>query len=92
MRLGQFNKQPGERESYTVDYADDLTTGDNVISAAATVAPAGLSIEQIFIVDPRVKFFAEGGEDGTTYKVTLVVETADGRVLEDEIMIKVKEL
>lgn len=94
MRLGQFEKQPSERESYTITYEDDLTDGDNVDTAVVkSIAPSGeLTIDQTAVIDPRVRFWAVGGVDGTNYKVTFTVTTADGRILEDEVLIRVKEL
>jgi hypothetical protein len=93
VRLGQVTKQPGETETYTITYEDDLTVGDNVLTATMlSVAPTGLVISNIFVVDPRVRFAASGGVTGTTYKVTFRVTTEDGRILEDEVTIKVKEL
>ena len=93
MKLGTFTKQPGERESYTITYEDDLTDGDNVQTATASVSPiGGLAVEQVFVIDPRVRFFVEGGVSGESYKVTVVVNTADGRRLEDEVIIKIKEI
>jgi hypothetical protein len=91
MKLGQFIKQPGERESYTVNYENDLTEGDNVMTAAVTVTPVGMTVDPVNVFDPRVRFWASGGINGVSYKVTLTVTTADGRVLEDEVTIKVKE-
>lgn len=92
MRLGSITKQPAERFSYTVDYADALTQGDNVQSATAIVSPIGLTIENVGVYDPRVKFWASGGTTGISYKVTLTVTTADGRVFQDEIVFKIKEV
>ncbi len=92
MKLGTAQKQPTERFSYTVNYIDALTTGDNVQSATVSATPAGLTIDNVAVYDPRVKFWAEGGVDGQPYKVTLTVTTADGRVFQDEITFKIKEL
>lgn len=92
MKLGTFSKQPNEKESYTITYEDALTDGDNVISATAAVEPAGLTINGIEIADPRVKFWASGGVVDTRYKVTITATTEDGRVLEDEITFKIKEI
>ena len=92
MRVGVVNKQPAERFSYTVDYSGALTDGDNVQTAVAEVSPAGLVVDNVSAIDPRVRFWAAGGEHGTTYKVTLTVGTADGRVFQDEIVFKIKEL
>lgn len=89
--LGTFEKQPAERESYTITYEDALTDGDNVESSVVTCAPAGLTIDSN-VDDPRVRVWAAGGTDKTTYKITVRTSTADGKVYEDEFKIKVKEL
>lgn len=92
MKLGSASKQPTEKFSYTIDYTDALTLGDNVQTATATVSPTGLTIDNIGCYDPRVKFWCSGGTDGISYKVTVTVNTADGRVFQDEVTIKIKEL
>lgn len=92
MRLGTVTQQPTERLSYTIDYSEALTDGDNVETAFAVVAPAGLIVDNVSPIDPRVKFWVTGGESGVTYKVTITVNTADGRVFQDEVMFKIKEV
>lgn len=94
MKLGTFTKQPGERESYSITYADALLVGDNVKTATLkNISPVGtLVIDTISVIDPRVKFWAEFGDTGVSYKATFVVTTEDGRRFEDEVIIKVKEL
>lgn len=90
--LGVFLKQPAEVESYTITYEDDLTAGDNVVSASVTVAPAGLTVQTTNVDDPQVRIWLAGGTNGTTYKVTVTTTTADGRVLQDEFKVKVKDI
>lgn len=92
MNLGTVNQQPAERLSYSVDYTDALTDGDNVQSATASVSPAGLTVNNVSVIDPRVRFWVNGGTSGVTYKVTLTVNTADGRTFQDEITFKIKEI
>ncbi len=92
MRLGTVNKQPAERFSYTVNYVDALTSGDNLQTATASVFPEGLIVNNLGVYDPRVKLWVSGGSNGVTYKVTLTVNTADGRVFQDEMVFKIKEL
>lgn len=91
-KLGTVTQQPTERLSYTVDYGEYLTDGDNVQSAVAVVSPAGLTVDNVSVFDPRVKFWATGGIAGTKYKVELTVNTADGRIIQDEIIFKIKEI
>lgn len=91
-KLGTVTQQPYERLSYTIDYSEFLTDGDNVQSATATVSPAGLTVENVGVFDPRVKFWATGGVAGVKYKVEVSVVTADGRQIQDELVFKIKEV
>lgn len=92
MNLGNFTKQPVEVKDYDIDYSEWLTTGDNVESATVEVAPTGLTIEATYINDPRIKVWVAGGTDGTQYKLTVTMTSADGRVKQDEFKIRVKEV
>lgn len=92
MKLGTVSQQPVERLSYTIDYSDALSDGDNVDSAFALVSPAGLIVEDVTPLDPRVRFWVTGGTSGVTYKVTVTTQTADGRVFQDELIFKIKEI
>lgn len=92
MNLGTVDKQPAERQSYTVNYQDALTEGDNVVSATVTVAPSGLTVDTIAVYDPRVRFFVAGGLSGITYKIQVTTTTEEMRVFQDEIYFKVREI
>ncbi len=98
MLLGTFNKQPSEVYDYDFDYAEWLTVGDNLESCVVTVfpddsaEPDGLKIETVIVIDPILKIWLKGGKNSTTYKITLTSTTADGRIKEDEIKIKVKDI
>lgn len=93
MNLGTFNKQPVEVLDYDIDYSEWLTAGDNVQSIAAPlVEPAGLVVDSTFVNDPVVKIWLSGGISGTTYKITVTMTTADGRVKQDEFRVKVKDI
>jgi len=92
MKLGSVQKQPAERFSYTVNYADALTAGDNVQGVIIASTPAGLTIDNVAVYDPRVKFWVADGVTGGVYKVTLTTTTADSRVFQDEIIFKIKEI
>lgn len=92
MKLGTVTQQPAERLSYTIDYGEFLTDGDNIQTAVlSSVEPSGLTVDSIGVFDPRVRFWVSGGTAGVKYKVTLDVDTADGRELQDEIIFKIKE-
>ena len=92
MILGNFTKQPVDVLDYDIDYSQWLTTGDNVESINVAVEPSGLTVDNTFVNDPRVKIYLSGGTDGTTYKITVTTTTADGRVKQDEFKLKVKEI
>jgi len=92
MKFKADNKQPAERFSYTIDYSDALTIGDNIETATASVSPTGLTIDNVGVYDPSVKFWASGGTDGVTYKVTVTSYTTDGRIFQDEVSLRIKEV
>ena len=92
MKLGTVIQQPTERQSYTIDYSEALTDGDNVESAYAVAEPQGLVVEDVFPIDPRVRFWVSGGQAGVAYKVTVTTHTADGRIFQDELTFKIKEI
>lgn len=93
MILGTFTKQPADEWDYDIDYSEWLTAGDNVQNASVTVAPTGsLMIDAVFINDPRVKIWVSGGTNGVTYKLTVTMNSADGRIKQDEFKLRVKEV
>lgn len=92
MKLATVTKQPIEKFSYTVDYSEALTEGDNVDTAIVVADPVTLTISNVGIYDPRVKFWVAGGINGVAYKVTVTTTTADGRIFQDEIVFKIKEV
>ena len=89
--LGTFIKQPAEKESYSIEYAEDLIDADSIESVVVTVAPLGLVIVSSLVVGTRVKVLVSGGTDGAKYKVTATATTDDGRILQDEFFIKIKD-
>lgn len=91
MKLGRYTKQPAEKESYTIDYTDDLTTGDEVISATVVVSPDGLVHSATDTRGDSVRVWLSGGTAGAKYKVEITATTGDGRILQDEFTVTVKE-
>lgn len=89
--LGTFTKQPAEKESYSIDYADDLVDQDAIASVEVTVTPIGLTIASSLVVGTRVKVLLSGGTDGVKYKITATATTDDGRILQDEFILKIKD-
>ena len=90
--LGRFTKQPAEKESYSIDYSEDLIGQDGIATAVVEVLPVGLTIVSSLIVGTRVKVLvSEGGPVGTKHKVTVTVTTDDGRILQDEFIVSIKD-
>lgn len=95
-------KQPVERVDYDIDYSEWLTVNDNVESVVVTVFPdesvmipipdSRLNIPTVVVIDPVIKLWIEGGRNGVTYKVSLTMTTADGRIKQDEFKLKVKDI
>ncbi len=90
--LGTFPKQPLERLDYDLDFQEWLPSGDLIVSATA-VASTGITVETPLIdaTQKVVKVWVTGGTTGVTYKIQVTATTAEGRVKEGEIRIKVRD-
>lgn len=91
MNLGTFTKQPVEVKDYDLDYSEWLVAADTVEAAEVTVEPAGLTVASVFTQDKKIKVYLSAGTNGTVYKLTVTMTTADGRVKQDEFKVKVKD-
>lgn len=93
VKVGTFEKQPGERISNSIIYDDALDVGDYLETiVSCTASPAGLTVNAGLASDNRVRVWHEGGDDRVTYTVTVVVTTHTGERFEDEIICKVREV
>lgn len=92
MRVGTGKQQPSERLLYSIDYAEALADDDHPEGAVATVTPEGLTVDTPFTVDSRVRFWVSGGVAGVSYKIEVTVTTAEGRIFQDELILRVKEI
>jgi hypothetical protein len=89
--LARYSQQPSEVLDYDLLYGDWLTQGDALLSTVATEAPAGLSAVAI-VVGTKVKIWVSGGVNGTTYKIDVTTTTVQGRIKQDEIVMKIAEV
>lgn len=96
--LATKKKQPGERMDYDIWYANDpngadpwLTDSDQITGATVVVSSPELSVSHIVFAD-RIKLWISGGLNGKTYKVTITITTEGGRVKEDELRFRVKDI
>lgn len=89
--LGRFSKQMAETESFTISYREDMAKGDGLLTVDFVVEPSGLTIvrSEVAALDARV--WLSGGTVGSKYKITATASTGDGRVLQDEFFLTIKE-
>lgn len=90
--IGTITKQPVDKIDYDIDCSDLVGRADHVLSVAASVTPATMTVQAFVIDDKTVKLWVSGGDSGTTYKVELTVTTYLDRVKQDEIRVRVKEI
>jgi len=95
MQLGKYFKAPVDRKRYTIDYSDWLDSGELVMSVTFGVTP--LDAFPVVIdgnannpAATGVVFYASGGLDGTSYKVTATLLSSNGQTREDTIQYTVK--
>lgn len=89
--LGTDMKRPDDRLDYDVDFARRgwLDESDTIIDASAHAEPADISVDTVAVYGPVVKVWLSGGEAGRSYKINVIVSTAEGRVKEDTFQIRV---
>lgn len=100
MILGTQIQQPDEMLDYDINYASWLIGTDRIATVTTAVEPAlddttnpdGLQATYVSHDGERVKMWVKGGVNGTTYRVSVTVTTDDGRIKQDELKFKIKEM
>lgn len=93
MKLATYTQQPSERYKRTAGYEESLDAGDTLVSIALkSVEPSGLTVDNLAASSTAIAWWATGGTDGTTYKVTFTVTTTAGEIFEDEVFYKIREV
>ena len=83
-----FTKRINERLDYVFDFTNFL--GDDAITnASVSVMPSGLYLDTMLFNDTAVRQFVTGGTDGTDYTLTGTITTAEGRIKELDIIVRV---
>jgi hypothetical protein len=87
-------KQPAESRLYSMDFAGLLAQGETVTTVVSIVAaPTGLTVGGSPVASGnRVSVQISGGAAGTEYKVTFVVNTSAGNIIEGEGLLQVRDL
>lgn len=88
--LANITQQPQDVRDYDIDFSEWFPAGDIVTTADVTVDKVGLTVTRA-VQHPRVKVWVRGGVAGTTYKITVVAGTNDGRAKEVELKVRIKD-
>lgn len=98
MILGTYEKQPGERKDYDIDFSPWLPSGDTLDVVATTVTCITDPADTALVCEPippmtttTVKLWVRGGTAGARYKLTVRITTVIGRIDESELIFKIKE-
>ncbi len=87
-----FVKEPRDELDYDIDFSAWLPDGDTITTVTHEIDRQGeLEIPAVEVHSPFVKVWTRAGVDRTTYKITLVVSTAGGRVKEIEFKLRIKD-
>ena len=84
-------KDGGDDLDFYLDWSDILPAGDVIASSVWTV-PSGLTSHDEAFTDTTTVIWLAGGTEGTQYSLTNVVTTAAGRIIERDVILKVKNL
>ena len=81
-----YIKQPSETRIYSVDFVNLLAGGDSLSAVSSvTATPADeLMIGYTSISDATVQFTIGDGDNGTKYKIEVIVTTTNGETLEGD--------
>ncbi len=88
-------KQPGESRVYTMDFSANLIDGETVTSViGVTGSPDGLTIGAASVTSDgkKAQFRVSSGVDGSSYKITVSVNTSLSNILESDGTLLVKQL
>jgi len=82
----QLVKQPTETRAYAIDFVNLLASGDSLASVTSgpTSTPTGLTFGSTAISGTQVQFTIAGGTAGTSYRVEVIVTTANGEIIEGD--------
>lgn len=90
--LGSLTKQPNDRVTFAVDFNDWLDEVQDAIGiVGAESDDPELAVLNVSHADGVVTIWIEQGVHGGSYKVTVTMQSLAGRVIENEVRIRVRE-
>ena len=92
----RFEKAPGATLDFDLDFADEMAeAGDTArdIAPVDLAAPSGITVvAAVWIAEiQRIKVWLSGGTDGKKYVLTAWLNTAGGRRLEMDFLVRIKD-
>lgn len=92
-------KQPSEIRHYTMDFSNLLGTGETLSSiASSAIELRGGGTSDISLTDVEINaaatgvtFWASGGTDNTTHRITIIVVTSESQTIEGDGILAVKD-
>lgn len=94
MGIPTLIKQPSENRLYTMEFSGNMAESETITGVnSVTVTPAGLTLSgSASFSGTQVTQRILGGVDGVLYKVTFIVTTSAGNILEGEGFLRVQDL
>jgi hypothetical protein len=94
--LGRFSQQPWEIRRYRLDYTEALGDTETIVTPTFLVDPTSttpfaITNAAVDVTGKFLVFYASGGEDGTSYQVSVRVVTSAGQQFEDEVEFLIEE-
>ena len=93
-----FYKQPSEKYTVAIEFADRLPSGRSLASAviSATVYSSGADATSTVVDTPtgtisgtQVQFTIKAGSSTVDYRITIIVTLDNGHTLEEDLLMKV---
>jgi hypothetical protein len=97
--LARYSIAPTEETPYTIDYCDDLDTGDALSATSATIAGPDTAVQLVYAIytENGTSHFAKvmlaassAAVVGNSYTITVTTLTAAGRTMVDTFTVKIK--
>lgn len=87
-------KQPFEVLDYDIDCSRYINEGDAISNAFAVIkgADTSLYIDKVTWNASTIKVWLGGGTDGVQYKITAYAVSIDGRAVEGDFLMNVKDI
>lgn len=96
-----FQKQPGEDYSIAIEFLDKLPTGRTLTSGTVAALDLGtgtsasatvLASTTATISGTQARVKVQAGTHGKDYKITFLCDLDNGETLEEDVIMKVREI